>query len=585
GFIGGIYPTKSMGTFGFGWLRIGTGDLVERDENANELSKFGFSQQALIVSYGKQLFSSVSLGTNFKFERTSFSVANLSDSGIGADLGVIYRPIFDNELLQDLSLGLSIQNLIQARTKLVDASESSPMNLKIGVAKPIRIGEERDALTFLVDFNKGQRATGTLHLGGEYSFREQAKLRLGLNDGVFAFGAGAVYNNFHFDYTFGKLFDGADFSANHRFSITIDIGKSKSELIRIAQEERERELQVRVEDQLWFAREAEFNSNMQDGREKYYGQDYLGAYVNFSSAEEAATALVEIAMKARGDQFDDPEANMRVETANSSLAEAQDMLNRSSAKNDSVRISEIRRIAREETESKLENELRDFILRHKDQGVVLFKNGLYERAVREWQSALDRINENTTNGNTLPSWVDDVRRQLEDNIVMAQGKLEGDIKEAIARADQMAKSGRFVQALEELSKIRGAATTDADRKTIDARISSYRSQSSFQQSYDQGVRAYERKDWKTAMGAFERALEFKPDHKAAKKYYSDARARSLATNQNMPPKVRQKYIEGRRLYDAGKYGEALQVWEEALKEQPYNKRLLDSIDNAKERLK
>jgi tetratricopeptide (TPR) repeat protein len=459
------------------------------------------------------------------------------------------------------------------------------MNLKLGVAKPIRIGEERDALTFLMDFNKSQGATGTMHFGGEYSFREQAKLRLGLNNGVFAFGAGAVYNNFHFDYTFGKLFDGADFSASHRFSITMDIGESKSELIRIAQEERERELQVRVEDQLWFAREAEFDANMQDGREKYYSRDYLGAYVNFSSAEEAATALVEIAMKTRGDRFEDPELNMRVETANSSLSEAQDMLSRSSAKNDSVRISEIRRIAREETESKLENELRDFILRHKDQGVVLFKNGLYERAVREWQSALDRIMENTTNGNTLPSWVDDVRSQLEDNIVMAQGKLEGDIKDAIARADQMAKRGRFVQALEELSKIRGAATTDTDRKTIDARISSYRSQSSFQQSYDQGVRAYERKDWKAAMGAFERALEFNPDHKVAKKYFDDARARSLATNQSMPKNVRDKYIEGRRLYDAGKYKEALGVWEEALKEQPYNKRLLDSIDNAKERMK
>ena len=203
----------------------------------------------MLISYSKEIRESLAVGLNFKFERTNFSLQNIGDSGIGADFGVIYRPTFDNQLLQDVSLGFSVQNLIKPRTKLVDASESSPRNLRFGLAKPLRIGEERNALTFLLDLNKTQSAPGSFHFGAEYTFREQAKLRLGLNDGVFAFGAGAVYNNFQFDYTFGKLFDGGDFSANHRFSITIDIGKSKSELIRIAQAEREKELQVRVEDQ------------------------------------------------------------------------------------------------------------------------------------------------------------------------------------------------------------------------------------------------------------------------------------------------------------------------------------------------
>ena len=324
---------------------------------------------------------------------------------------------------------------------------------------------------------------------------------------------------------------------------------------------------------------------MQEGREKYYSQDYLEAYVNFASAHEAATALADMAMKARGETFDDPEANMRVESGNSSLSEAQTMLDRASAKNDSLRTADIRRFAAEATQSRLESELRDFILIHKDKGVALFQSGLYEKAIREWQSVLDRINETNTNGNSLPSWVDDIPTQLQDNINTAKTKLEGDIKDAITEADVLAKRGQFVQALEVLTRVRGAATSDADRKKIAARITSLRSQSTFEQSYEQGVRLYERQDWKGAMAAFERASQIKRNHKQAKKYFDDAKARSLATVQQLAQENRGEFIRGQKFAREGNLKEALKLYSEALKKQPYNKRILDAIDDVREKLK
>ncbi|MFQ5750504.1 MAG: PorV/PorQ family protein [bacterium] len=583
-FVGLVYPTLSIGSFGFGWMRIGTGDIIPRDADVPDGgSPFDYSQNLFLFSYAKKLKNSLSVGFSFKIKRVNFSFENLSDSGVGVDLGFLYRPDFDSALLRDLSFGVNIQNLFNPKTRLKNESEASPRNFKIGLAKPIRFGEERNAFTFLFDLNKSERAPSMYHFGAEYAFHNQAMLRIGVNNGLVAFGAGAAYNNFHVDYTFGKLFDGADFSANHRFSITIEIGKGKTELIRLARERQEKEFRLKVENELWFTRETEFNNNMEDGRDKYYNKDYLGAYVDFTRAFDAANALVEAALRLRGENMEDPEANMRVETANSSVQEAQTMLELANVKSDSTRREEIRQITREVTQSALEQELRDFILEHREKGNAFFKSGLFTRAISEWQLAQDRITQNEVDN--LPNWVDEIKSQLENNIKMAEKELAGNIKDAIKQADALVRRGQIVQALEALNGVRDAGISETERKTLERKIRSIQSQLTFQQNYEEGVRSYANKDWKRAREAFARALKIKPKDRKTLNYFQDAKARSLATNQEMPPRIRAQYVQGRDLYRQGKYEEALAILEQANKEQPYNKRILDFIDRVRERLK
>ena len=43
-------------------------------------------------------------------------------------------------------------------------------------------------------------------------------------------------------------------------------------------------------------------------------------------------------------------------------------------------------------------------------------------------------------------------------------------------------------------------------------------------------------------------------------------------------------MKGIRLYRAGKYEQALKIWEELQKTLPYNKYILDSIDMAREKI-
>ncbi len=581
-FLGLVYPTTTIGSFGFGWMRIGVGDIVERDENAVPGSSFDNSQNQFIFSYAKQIKRSISVGLNIKLERIGFSWENTSDSGVGLDLGVIYRPEFDNAFLSDLSFGLNVQNLIQPRIRLKDGTESIPINLKLGLAKPIRFGEERNAFTLLFDFNKSQNASSSYHVGAEYAFNNLAMLRVGMNNGIIAFGAGAAYKNYHVDYSYGKMFDGhVDYAGNHRFSITIEFGKGKTELIRIAREREDREFRLNVDNQLWFTRESEFNTNMEDGREKYYEKDYLGAYVDFSSAVQAANDLYETAVRLRGENAHDPEGSIRVATANSSIQEAQTMLDLANVKNDSARTEQIRKIASEATQNTREEDLRNFILEHREKGNAFFKSKAFTRALSEWQLALERISQNNDN---LPGWVADIRRQLENDVRLAEQQLKGNTQEAIKRANALARRGDYVQALQELNQVRSSGISESEKKDVEDKIRALQSQLTFQQNYEDGIRRYINKDWKNAMQAFDQARKIRPGDDKVQKYYKDAEERSKAIKQDIPPDLKLKFYRALNLFRQGKYEEALETLEEVNKEQPYNKTILEAIDLALERL-
>jgi tetratricopeptide (TPR) repeat protein len=581
-YVGFVYPTISIGSFGFGWIRIGTDDIIARDEKAVPGDNLGFSHQLFLFSYAKKLTDNLALGISLKLERFNL---NVSDTGFGGDLGLLYRPDFETSILRDLTFGLNIQNIARPSLRLVNESIPSPRNIKFGFAKPIYMAEERNAFTLLFDVNKSENSSATIHFGSEYSLNNQAMVRFGINNGQIAFGAGASFHNIQLDYSFGKLFEGPDFSGSHRFSVTIEFGKGKTELIKIARERQQRERQIEVENRIWFSRELEFNSNMEEGREKFYNGDYRGAYVNFSSAFDAATAMVETAMRLRSADGNNLEIGSRIEAANSALDEARTMLEQADTKYEAQRREELKKIALEAQQSTLEQELQNFILEHRDKGNAFFKGGDFTKAISEWQLALDRILANKDKN--LPKWVEEVKQQLENDIRTSEQQMQGNIKEMIKRADALARRSDYVQALAVLNDLIASGISGKERGTVESRIRAYQKQLNFEQNYDEGLRYYVNKDYKKAMAYFERALKIKPKDSQALKYFEDASDRALATIQEMPADIRAKFIRGNQLYRQGRYREALEIWEEIRKEegQRRNKLILDAIDAARERLR
>ena len=78
--------------------------------------------------------------------------------------------------------------------------------------------------------------------------------------------------------------------------------------------------------------------------------------------------------------------------------------------------------------------MRSSVLNRRNRGTAFFKRSLFARSITEWQGALDEIN-GFGNG-TLPNWAGEVRIQLENNIKMAGTQLEGDVKQAIKKAEK-----------------------------------------------------------------------------------------------------------------------------------------------------
>lgn len=584
-FIGLAYPTIEFGAFGFGWTRFGTDDVQGRDIDATATENSDVSHSQFLFSYGKKLSGNISLGLSFKIETMNMAFANLSDSGIGADLALYYKPEFDSSLLQNMTFGINLQNALSPEIRLEQLAEGAPVNLKIGLGKAFAFGldEQRSLFRVLLDFNIGENAPTTVHLGTEYAFKEMGNLRIGFNHGQVAFGAGATYKNIQFDYNFGKFFESIDFGSTHRVSITMNFGKSKRDLIRIARERFEEETRLRLDKTLWFNAEQDFNNNMGEGRKKYFEKDYLGSYVSFSSALDASTSLQEIAMRQRSSSVDDPEANIRVRTANSAINDSQTWLDIADAKGDSVRKEQQEKMALRALESALEEELLDFITEHREKGAEFFKNKFFTRALSEWQLALDRISRG--NFKNPPTWVVEVKQQIEGNIKTAGEQLQGNIQQTLRKADTYARSGQYNQAIAELNQVRSSGMSDSERSQIERKIRTFQAQLSYDQNFNDGVRFYSIKDWQNAADAFKRALGSRPKDAEAKRYYDEAYARSKATDQAMPPALQAKYLRARQLYRNKKYQETIDFCEEIRKEQPYNSRVLNLIDQAKEKLK
>ncbi|NIV14480.1 MAG: hypothetical protein GWN62_25355, partial [Aliifodinibius sp.] len=116
---------------------------------------------------------------------------------------------------------------------------------------------------------------------GEYTFRELGTVRLGLDKDKPAFGAGVQYKFVEIDYSFGTLSEESEFSATHRFSITFNLGKSREELILIAEEkrkQREKELVERTKEE---ERQRFIAERLRKGNEYLEEEQYLDAYAEF----------------------------------------------------------------------------------------------------------------------------------------------------------------------------------------------------------------------------------------------------------------------------------------------------------------
>ncbi|MDZ7266338.1 MAG: PorV/PorQ family protein [candidate division KSB1 bacterium] len=546
-FVGYVHPTLNYGTFGVGWLHWDVGDIKHVRDDGEILSENNsFGQDRIIIGGAKSLNFGLSVGANLKIDRQVISIQSDPTASVAFDLGVVYRPDLGEGPLQDLALGVALENLVMTPLTLGTAEETFPRLLRAGLAKPIHVGGGGDALNLSLCYEQRAQAESRMAFGSEYIYRNQAMLRAGYNGTVFSYGGGVVYQNFQIDYAMGKYANEESFGVfgmEHRVSLTIHFGRTKNELIQLARDREKERIAKQIENQRRLEQQTEFDELMGKGRTYFQQQNYFQARLNFAQASNIfpnnEDALV---WKSRAEKkMEEEEARKQAEIAQAEAAKV--------ARADSM-----------------------FVAQQLEKGKRYFDVEQYRQAIDAWEAGLVRVPNNTE----LKSWIERTKTLMENRVA-----------EMRRRAQTYEAQGNNVEAIQTYNRLLNEAELSAaERNAIAAKVAELDRKLTIGQHFNQGVKYYIDRRYAEAIESFKRAKEAEPSNKTIDKYIWDAESRLNAREEAFASEeIRSKYVEALRLNKSGRAEEALKMLEEIQRQQRYNKRILDLIDLIRDKLR
>jgi tetratricopeptide (TPR) repeat protein len=526
-----------FGTISFGVFHITTGDIQERDAGGHLLSTFGYSRTQALVAYGKKLPYSLSAGATLKFDYQSLSDGTAS--GAGLDLGLLDSPDSDFPVLGDFTLGISLQNALTPSLKLNQIVDTLPRIVRIGIAKPVQLGQVGNAMNLLAGLRFSERADSRFNFGAEYAFRGQAMIRAGFDGNAPSFGGGYRYQSYTIDYALSRVSDASDVAGmQHRISVTIDFGKTKSERIEIARQLQIQQIEEQTAKRVSLRQKLDFEDFMNKGKAYYQQEDFFIAMIRFASAREIFP--------------NDPDANAWYDRARQKVEQLQQQ-----------------EVAQEVAEAE-EASRQQFVQQQYQKGMQFLEAKKYSEAIIEWQRALELDPENEL---------------LKSIIAKTENEIIDQVSETLQRARAAESRNNITVALEFYDlAIRQGLKDDAERQAIEAKIAGLRKQLTFNDMFRQGLTDYIEKNYAAAMKGFQEALKIVPKDRRVQQYLDDAEARANARIVDFPDEnFRRRFLEAVRLIQREDYEAALAILGELQKEQRYNKRILDAIDLARER--
>ena len=195
------------GSIGVSLIYLNVGGIKEADETGPTGNEFGNKEMAILLSYATEIKRLISVGATLK--RVSQEIDSDEDSGLGLDVGMLYRPT----QLADLRIGVVLANLIGADIR----GDRMPLKLRLGVASYF-FSDDRLYLSLGTDFTSGREAKG--HLGAEYEILKSLFLRAGYstdNEEITG-GLGFKVRQFSIDCAYGS----ADLGGTYRVSLGVN---------------------------------------------------------------------------------------------------------------------------------------------------------------------------------------------------------------------------------------------------------------------------------------------------------------------------------------------------------------------------
>jgi tetratricopeptide (TPR) repeat protein len=543
-FVGYAYPTLDLGTFALGLARLSYGEILETDENNLEWGNFTWEKYRAYLSYGLRLPWDLAAGLSFKVERSSVgtTVRYGKDVGVGLgmDLGLMYRPNTDKlSFLRDMSFGLTLVNLFPLQIKEGEEADIHPMTFKFGLMRTLRFFGPEHGINILLDFDKSKDTDFAICFGTEYSFRDIGMIRLGYTGEVLAFGAGAKYSIFQFDYALGDPSAESGLGMIHRFSLSINFGMNRDEMYDIVQQKKKLE-------------EDKIIAKIRDAdKQKFIAEHLKKADIYFKDAKYL-DAVVEFQQVMGADPFHQY-ANIMLDSSNS-LLENEFMLRQNLAVREAI--DKDRALAESA-----------FINEHFEKGRLALDKKDFTQSLIEFNLALEK---------------DPTNQSLKNAIETTHRRLNEELNSLIQRARVEFRNENYSEALRILADARVLSTTDPRvMSEVDALVKRIKIQENIQKA----IMLYDIEEYEEALNIFKSILEEDPNNQFIREYYNRSRIEAYATREPMDPETERKYLEGVDKFLLGKYGEAVIIWEEILKDHPNNKRVLEAIKGANERLK
>lgn len=541
-FLGFVYPTLELGTFGVGVSRLGVTGIEEVDRFKNFHSTFSNEDYHVYLSYAKNLIWDISAGVTVRWIRTGWSnlrEGDPADNGVGADIGIMYRPQYTgNVFLQDWSIGVKVHNLFAPQLKVGDKIDAYNITSKFGLMRTIRFGQAGN-LNLVMDLSHAASRDFKMHFGSEYSFKDMGKLRVGYNGSTVAFGVGAEYSIFEIDYGYGAMEHAEVFSATHRISLTVNFGLTRDEMYDIAELQREKE-----EERIKIA------IREQDKRD--FIEKHLVAADNFFNDKKYLDAIVEYQQVIGVDPFHF-RAGLMHDSSNVLLQQEFDA-KQSIAVNSAI-----------DKERAASDSI--FVQTHFEKGRAFLEQNRFLDAKIEFNIALERKPDNQI---------------LKNSIRTTDARINQEVSRLIDKSREEFNNNNYSEALR---LIGDARILGADNDQLQKEVETLASLIALQQNIQNGLLLYSEGRYDEAGSIFSDALRIDPENKLVQQYFEKSRLESNSTNEKLDPESAKKLTQGMRFYTRAKYREAIKIWEEILIDHPYNKIVLESINNARERLK
>jgi tetratricopeptide (TPR) repeat protein len=541
-YLGYAYPTLDWGTFGFGIGRIGVGDIPQTNTGGDVLGTFSNAEYQVYLGYARQLPYNITGGATIRMVRRSWSglqnESDLSSTGFALDLGALYKPVWiGSPWFQDWVFGLKINNFIEPQLKEGIQTDDLPLTIKLGFLKKIRFAGG-EYFTVLMDFDFSEKRAMRAHIGTEYRVMDYGDLRIGYTDGGLSFGAGVEYQMFRFDYSFGFNEYSDVLPGVHRISLSAHFGKNRDEMYQIAEAERATERQ-RVFEELQREENRRFVIERNQIADTYFAAGrYLDAQQEYQQVLGRDSSNVHAHT-----MIDSANIYLQEEVKREQAVAVQEAVDRSKAASDSA-----------------------FVRLHYENGRQLLDKNQFSEAILEFNNALERA-PNSAYIQTAIATAG--RRKVEESQrLIEQSRLEMD-------------NQNYSNALIILAEARDYAENNA---SLNAQIDQVEKQISIQQKIQQGISLYQISEYTKALEIFDEVLVLDPENETALDYQRRAKIETISKETTMSPATEEKFLEGMTEYLNQDYVEAIRIWNEILKEQPYNKKVLKAIQGAEAKM-